>query len=466
MNSTQTSSFLNPKTVFWTLIILVVLRGALYTFVVPPWQHPEEPSHFELVRLIADLRKFPEKEDISIEIRRDITSSMVKHGFWDPDPPPPLDDNELSKVGGSPLGVWSFRNPRLYFVVSAVWLWPWRSTPIDTQLFITRQFSVLLNVVVAVCAFQIAKIFFPNHKWFPLLVMTFVVFQPVNTDIMSAVNNDSLVNTLGALFFLTWAVTFHKGLNIVRGISILLICVLAILTKSTGLVLLATLPFALIFYLLGVWRVGNTPFLILLAVIILVLVVVVWQFGVLEDWLDNFIPSLGRYLRVNIEQTIEGLVESYTLNRLQQATPVVFQSYWGAFGWRHILIAPVWYWLIFGAMLLSIIGLVINAVRWLRPKVRFDRNIARTSFLIYAFVAVAMAWVITILRSLVAGPSPYLSHGRYILIALTPFTLLFTYGLCQMFKGRWQTVAGAVFAISIVGFDAICFWGFLVPFYY
>jgi hypothetical protein len=468
MEPNQSDRFIiKPKTTFWVLIVLVILRGALYTLVVPPWQHPDEPSHFEHVRLIADLRKLPEKEDISVDLRHGIASSMARHGFWDPNPPPAFDDEALSKHGLSPIGIWSFPQPRLYFIVSAVWIFPWRSLPIDSQLFITRTFSILLNLVVVVCAYQITRILFPNRKWFPILVMAFVVFQPVNTDIMSAVNNDALVNALGATFFLSSAVIFRRGFNLLRGFVAILILVLAVLTKTTGLVLILTLPFAFLIYL---WRAGrgeNAFVIVLIALLTLALVVILWQLGFIEEWFVEVIPDLTRYFRVNVDQTIEALTDSDHLQRLNISTPVVYKSFWGAFGWRHIWIAPIWYWFTLIVFALSLIGLAIRSVRWFKPESKFGRNLGRPSFLTFAFIAILIAWAVATLRTLaVQGLAPYHSHGRYILIAIAPFALLFTTGLCNWVNKRWEKVAGFVYILGLIAFDAICFWGFLVPFYY
>jgi hypothetical protein len=281
-----------------------------------------------------------------------------------------------------------------------------------------------LNLVVVVCAYQITRIFFPNRKWFPILVMAFVVFQPVNTDIMSAVNNDALVNALGATFFLSSAVIFRRGFNLLRGFVAVLILVMAVLTKSTGLVLLLTLPFAFLIYL---WRAGrgeNAFVIVLIALLILALVVILWQLGFFEEWLVEFIPKLASYLRINIDRTIDSLDNPEQARHLRVAIPVVYKSFWGSFGWRHIWIAPIWYWITLGVLAISLIGLAIRSIRWFNPESKFGRILGRPSYLTFAFIALIIAWVIAIIRSLVVqGLAPYHSHGRYILITIAPLRL-------------------------------------------
>ncbi len=77
------------------------------------------------------------------------------------------------------------------------------------------------------------------------------------------------------------------------------------------------------------------------------------------------------------------------------------------------------------------------------------------------------AWLIAILRTLPGPDLPaYFSHGRYILIAISPIALLMVRGLDQWIPDRFSHIAGMVFVLALVAYDAICFWGFLVPYYY
>ena len=42
------------------LLVLALLRGLVYLALLPPWQHYDEPTHFEYVQLIAERKKLPQ----------------------------------------------------------------------------------------------------------------------------------------------------------------------------------------------------------------------------------------------------------------------------------------------------------------------------------------------------------------------------------------------------------------------
>ena len=43
------------------LVALALIRGLIYLSVFPPWQAPDEPAHFEVVRAVAQQGQIPSK---------------------------------------------------------------------------------------------------------------------------------------------------------------------------------------------------------------------------------------------------------------------------------------------------------------------------------------------------------------------------------------------------------------------
>ncbi|MCH7589307.1 MAG: hypothetical protein IIC78_14925 [Chloroflexi bacterium] len=458
---------LNPKIVFRLLIVAVLLRGALYTFVVPPWQHPDEPTHFEHVRLIADLGKPPEIEDISIPLRREIAISMAGHGFWNPNPAPEITDENLANPGTSLIGIYTLTHPRLYYRLASLWLRPWLGLSIEGQLFAVRLLGVSLNLVIALAAFKIAQMLFDSSRWIAPVAMAFVVFHPGNTDIMSAVNNDVLVNAIGALFFFTLALIYKQGASLLKVLALLLLLIAGFLTKTTALILLATLPFALMFYLLLKGRSLLAISLIVSIVTAALGLFVFLQAKGLEGLPEGILADIGSYFRVNISQTVEGIADPAYARQATQALPVVFKSFWAAFGWRHIWLAPIWYWIIGGICTIAGAGIIKRFLRWLSEKRWREPVPAHAAYLGFAFFAVLVASVIAVLRSLAAqGLRPYLSHGRYAFIAMIPIAILFIIGIRSWIRVPESNRANAAFIAGLFTLDAIAFWGYLVPFYY
>ncbi|HEY80691.1 MAG TPA: hypothetical protein G4O05_06380, partial [Caldilineae bacterium] len=56
-------SFLSREHRAGLILLLALLNGLLYLFLVPPWQHYDEPGHFEYAWLIADRGRLPQAGD-------------------------------------------------------------------------------------------------------------------------------------------------------------------------------------------------------------------------------------------------------------------------------------------------------------------------------------------------------------------------------------------------------------------
>jgi len=85
------------------LVTVALLRGLLYLAVVPPWQHYDEPTHFEYVRLIAERGRLPHPGDYDLEMRRAIAVSMQATGLWEliNEQPPDLTSDVAPDAAGA-----------------------------------------------------------------------------------------------------------------------------------------------------------------------------------------------------------------------------------------------------------------------------------------------------------------------------------------------------------------------------
>ncbi len=62
------------------LVLLGLVYGLLYVFLIPPWQHNDEPGHFEYVWLIANRPGWPHAGDYDPDMRRAMLEIDV--GAW------------------------------------------------------------------------------------------------------------------------------------------------------------------------------------------------------------------------------------------------------------------------------------------------------------------------------------------------------------------------------------------------
>lgn len=218
----------------WSLLPVLVLglaHGLLYVALLPPWQHYDEPSHFEYIRLIAERGRLPQPADYDLEMRRQIAASMQAFDFWKGQSPPPIDlSSEVPPIIGTP----ELYHPPLYYALLAL---PQRlvmDQSVEAQLYVARLCSVLLYPVVLVAAYGAVREAFPQRKWLPLAVAAFIALLPPFADRMSAVNNDT--GAVAATSLLLWASVrlVRWGPSLRRVAAVLILTAVSIAVKSTA----------------------------------------------------------------------------------------------------------------------------------------------------------------------------------------------------------------------------------------
>src|SRR6185503_11917737 len=78
------------------LLAVFLCRAALASAIVPPWQGPDEPTHFTLTYGLTVPTAMHQRMEAGV------LQSMVRHGWWDlyEDPPPDPLPSSLSLLFG------------------------------------------------------------------------------------------------------------------------------------------------------------------------------------------------------------------------------------------------------------------------------------------------------------------------------------------------------------------------------
>jgi hypothetical protein len=228
------------------LVMLFALgQGLLFLFLMPPWQHYDEPAHFEYARTLIDR---PPAGDY--QLQREITASMLEHGFYAPEIPlPPLlsDDGSLVLSGG---GSAAGHQPWYYLVVGALFQAA-GFLDVTSQLYLARTVSLLLLLVSVAAASAVAAELRPPGHWLrwllPLTVASLVPF----VDLMTAMNNDVPVAAFTSLFALGAVRMARHGINLPDALLMLGAALAAALVKSTGVAALALTPLV---FVVALWN--------------------------------------------------------------------------------------------------------------------------------------------------------------------------------------------------------------------
>lgn len=242
-------SFL-PASPSTTLFILVValIHGLLYVILVPPWQHYDEPNHFEYVWLIAHRRILPAPGDADLAMRDAVAASMREHGFFSDlgVPPPALTDGEPAWIGSFP----QLDEPPLYYLAAALPVGLLPPDSVDQQLYVARLVSLGLLLVTVFIASQVAGELTPAGHPLRLLMPLTVALLPGFVDLMTSVNNDVGAVALFSLFFWGCLRLLHRGFSwpvlLWTGIT----AAISPLVKSTALLSLPLLLLLLLFLLI------------------------------------------------------------------------------------------------------------------------------------------------------------------------------------------------------------------------
>lgn len=417
------------------LFALALLQGLIYCYFVPPWQHYDEPGHF---RYAAELA---EGGPLSPAFGRLIADSMYRHSFY----PPSVQPDLVSSVDVS-VGENQRVHAPLYYTIIAALIRPLRGLEVETQLYAARLLSTLLYALSVLAAWRLAQVSAPGESAIHLALPLLVMLSPAFTDLMSAVNNDVLLNFCAFALMLGCALLIRDGLH-PAGLALTLLGFAgALLTKRTAMV--AAIPCALA--LLWALRRRPLPWALYAGVIIGLTgaaLTLSFTFSAVEQPGGQQLTVTARpwlvaldaaYLRLNVDAWLRSVMQWGLSGHIyREVVLLVFDSFWAHLGWGHIRagIAVEWAFRIIGVV--TALGLARRLVE-LRAE---EPPTWQLRWLIFCLVACGAAWLAVLARVHPlsdAGGMVYLPRGRYMFWALLPTLWLLALGWQGLVPERWR----------------------------
>ena len=223
-----------------TLLTLALVHGLIYVFAVPPWQHYDEPGHFEYVWRLAMEPDMPQPDSTNDVLRAEMVRSMLRHGFYrEGIPLPDLNQHPIA------IGYTQTPSPPMYYWLAGL---PIRVvnllgiTDVTTQLYASRLMSLLVFVVtVAIVAAAAADLFGPGHPVRWALPLMFALL-PSNADLMTAVNDDVIAILLSTLFLWIAIRIIRRGLSWDRLALLIIIALTGVAARRAIGPVMVTLP--------------------------------------------------------------------------------------------------------------------------------------------------------------------------------------------------------------------------------
>jgi len=226
------------------ILLIALVHGLLYVMLVPPWQHYDEPTHFEYAYILAGrpIRNFslPQEGETDPVARQQIAASMIEHGFYDETSRPNLLSRDTVNIG-----VMQINDQPLYYLLVSIPLRLLRYTDVTTQLMLARLMSLLLYLITLYIAAKATAELVPAGHSLRVLVPLMLALLPSFTDIMTAVNDDVGAVLVMTLFFWAAIRLLKYGVSAGRMAAALLITLACVYTKSTAMIALPLLAIVL-----------------------------------------------------------------------------------------------------------------------------------------------------------------------------------------------------------------------------
>lgn len=439
------------------LLPLALAHGLLYLFLVPPWQHYDEPNHFEYAAQIAIGEGITPGEG-SVQLSREIADSMYRHRFWPPGVRP-----DLLSPGPVLLGFSQRLHPPLYYHLIALPIGPTRYLAVETQLYLARAVSMLLYALTVLAAWRIAVVMAPDEPATQLAFPLLVLFTPAFADLMAAVNNDVLLNMAATTALLGAVLLIRDG---PRPAALALAgfgALVAVLTKRVGLAVVPLVGLALLWALRRhpvrrrlVAGIGLAMFVVA-GVAAFRPVMVEGPGGphpvlAARSWL---VALDAAYLRLDVDNWIRSVSDPDLIGqRYQTLVVVAFTSFWARFAWGHVSAGVVWDWMFAMLALAALLGLARGFFLRARQAVPLWRRRCLWLF----FGAVTLGWMAIFARLHPLPPlevGVYIPRGRYMFWAIVPTLWLLLLGLRLLLPAGWRLAGTWLLVALMLMFDLV-----------
>lgn len=278
--------FERERSTLIAILLLAIINGLAYIFFVPPWQHYDEPNHFEYVWWLANHSTPLEITDYDTDMRQAVAQSMIDHGFFEGNVIP-LPDLTADKPW---IGQYSQAGePIFYYLLASL---PLRILPtgdVTIQLYTTRMVSLILFLVTILAGWGVtAEITLPRHPLRYMVPLTMVLL-PAFVDLMTAVNNDASGVAAFSLFLWGSSRLIRRSFSLWTLLFVLFATGLCIFSKRTGYIAVPLLGIVLVLtFFRGRFRKFAWG---LLAIIWIVAISAIFSWGDASLWYRNSYQS-------------------------------------------------------------------------------------------------------------------------------------------------------------------------------
>ncbi|MDM8527919.1 hypothetical protein QUF58_06840 [Anaerolineales bacterium HSG24] len=452
------------------LLALALVRGIIYASIVPPWQAPDEPAHFERAKAAFNTIEWVGSTEQPVWYDN-IRDSLFTFRFWHyalphqhPAPDQPL--NHYIQLYHEVYG--GLYSSRVAYLIIGLPIIMTSNQPIVLQLYAMRLYTVLFGVLMVWLGYLLTKTIFPNDLFLSLGVPILITFTPQHTHLLSTVNNGNLAEVLATVSLLLLVRGVMAGFSWSLGGVIIVVAIFAMWTKATTYFLIFPLIVIGSLYLLRYRR--HWHWLLPLGFIIISVVY-------------YFIPTR---LLVLIGWGWQHLMKS-DLYMEPTYLSHIFRSFWAMPGWLHLRLNPFWYKIVLGFVGVGVGGLLIRLGRLAYQKFRttsdelpnhFVRRLVlvwqqqcspqqQRQLLALAILALAILSAVSIQIGwhIITGSMAY-HQGRSIYPVIVPLYLFLLLGWQQVIPASKQPLGLITLTTLFILFDGLVLFNYIIPFFH
>jgi 4-amino-4-deoxy-L-arabinose transferase-like glycosyltransferase len=250
----------------WACALIATLSAACWSLITPPFQAPDEPSHFAYVQLLAETARLPSSRSIVFSpeeeaVLRDLNQREVR---WHPEVKTISSPSArrrlradlarpLSRVGSGGAGV-AASEPPLYYALETIPYALGASGSLLDRLELMRLLSALMAGVTALFVYLFVREALPGARWAWIVGGLGAALTPLLGFTSGVVTPDAMLTAVSAAIFYCLVRAFRRGLTRTLAVVIGALTAAGLLTKVNFVGLAPGVMLGLVILGFRAWR--------------------------------------------------------------------------------------------------------------------------------------------------------------------------------------------------------------------
>jgi 4-amino-4-deoxy-L-arabinose transferase-like glycosyltransferase len=247
----------------WACALVAVVNAACWSFITPPFQITDEPSHFAYVQQLAETRRLPSSPEQHFSQEettalQDLEQIEVKQSPQTPSVFSIAQQQRLQRDLSTPLGRTdggeagvAASEPPLFYALQTLPYGLGSGASLLVRLELMRLLSSLMAGLTALFTFMFVRETLPAARWAWTVAGLGVAVAPLLGFMSGSVNPDAMLYAVSAALFYCLARAFRRGLTLRSTCVIGAVIAVGLLTKLN---FIGLLPGAGVGLALLAWR--------------------------------------------------------------------------------------------------------------------------------------------------------------------------------------------------------------------